>query len=55
MNILYKLKIFLSRVFGYEKPEDEDTSIPLEERIKRLAQAKRKRLEGLAYLLGEAI
>ena len=37
-----------------EKPEDEDTSIPIEEKInKRIA--KQKRSEGLAYLLGETI
>ena len=37
-----------------EKPEDEDTSIPIEKKInKRIA--KQKRSEGLAYLLGETI
>ena len=36
------------------EPEDEDTSIPIEEKInKRIA--KQKRSEGLAYLLGETI
>ena len=37
-----------------EKPEDEDTSIPIEEKIRRFAQAKQNNTEqvGVASLLG---
>ena len=43
-----------SKVKRMKEPEDEDTSIPIEEKInKRIA--KQKRSEGLAYLLGETI